>query len=122
MKSGDFVWALPQVAAFSVSDVLGPEKEFFCPTAPTSTSESSVKVNPTYKVCLFARPAGKISKRSNFFVFGTLRNVRPFLETAGETAFDGGGGDVEFCHFCHFWGIFLFLAPILADLIGGIPL
>jgi hypothetical protein len=67
-----------------------------------------VKVTPTYNVCLFARPAGKISKRSNFFVFGTLRNPRPSLEYAGETAFDGGGGDVQFCHFCHFWGIFNF--------------
>ena len=81
-----------------------------------------IKGNSTYKVCLFARPAGKISNRPNFFVFGTLRNIRPFLETAGETAFDGGGGDVGFCHFCHFLGHFQFLAPISADPIRGITL
>ena len=60
------------------------------------------------KVCLFARPAGKISKRSSFYVFGTLRNVRPFLETAGESAFGSGGGDVGFCHFDTFGAFFNF--------------
>ena len=74
---------------------------------------------PTRKVCLFVRPVGKMSNRSNFFVFGTLRSIRPFFETAGETAFDGGGGDVGFCHFLSFLGHFQFLAPILADHIGA---
>ena len=56
--------------------------------------------DPTYtRPAFFARPAGKISKRSNFFVFGTLRNLRPFLKTAGGVAFDGGGADVGFFHF-----------------------
>ena len=45
-----------------------------------------------------ARPVGKISNRANVLVFGTLRNARPFLETARKTASDGGGVNVGFCH------------------------
>ena len=57
---------------------------------------------------------------SNFFVFGTLRNVRYFLETAGETASDGGGVDVGFCNFSDFWDVSLFWGRIFADLLGGV--
>ena len=67
------------------------------------------------------RPAGKISNCSNFFVFGTLGNVRPFLETAREPRRVAVELLWDFAVLATFLGDFRFLGPHFGRA-GGRPL